>query len=404
LKDGRELDGTVISAPDSDIAIVKINATDLPALAFADSSALKPGQLCMAVGAPFGLENTVTFGHISALGRANQVPDMSMPLQGRYYADMIQTDASINMGNSGGPLFNVDGQVIGVNTAIYSPTGVSAGIGFAIPANQAKFIGNMLIEKGKIVKSMLGVRPENLKEFEKKEKGVEGGAVVAAFAEGEGITSPAKQAGIKLGDIITKIGTTAIRNELDLRNAMLVYAPGTTVPIEFIRDGKSMKIDVKLVEFKAPAMPKVQQQQIPGFDDEMMKRFKGFEGNDDELFKKFRDRFENEGQGDEPRLRSGKAQLGVNVGTLTDEVRKQHNIPSDVEGAYVADVQRGSVAEKVGIQAGDVITEFNGKKLSTSEDLVNAIGDVKWGETRTIKFGRYGKNAQSVQELPVTFK
>ena len=207
-KEGREYDGTVIRAQDSDLAIVKIDAKDLPALAFGDSSKLKAGQMCMAVGAPFGLENSVTFGHISALGRVNDIPDMSMVQQGRRYADMIQTDASINMGNSGGPLLNVDGQVIGVNTAIYSPTGVSAGIGFAIPSNQAKFIGDMLIEKGKIVRSVIGVYPENLKEYEKKDMGITGGARVKGFPPSEQSASPAKKAGILENDIVTKIGST----------------------------------------------------------------------------------------------------------------------------------------------------------------------------------------------------
>ena len=161
LKDGREFDGKVTRAHDSDIAVVKIDAKSLPTLAFGDSNKLRAGQMAMACGSPFGLEQSVTYGHISALGR-----DKTM-IEGRYYPDMIQTDTAINMGNSGGPLCNIEGQVVGLNTAIYSPSGTSAGIGFAIPSNQVRLIVDKLIESGKVTRAQIGVMPQNLTDYQK---------------------------------------------------------------------------------------------------------------------------------------------------------------------------------------------------------------------------------------------
>ncbi len=408
LKDGREYDGKVIRAEDSsgDLAIVKIEAKDLPSLAFSDSSQLRPGQLCMAVGAPFGLENSVTFGHISALGRVNNIPDASVTQQGRRYADMIQTDASINMGNSGGPLLNIDGQVIGVNTAIYSPSGVSAGIGFAIPSNQAKFIGNMLIEKGKIVRSVIGVYPENLKEYEKKDMSLTGGARIVGFPPETQSASPAKKAGIKEGDIVTKIGTTPINSELDLRNAMLIYAPGTKVPVEVVRAGKRLTLDVALEEYKAPAKPQAQNlQEMPGMDkDEFLKRFpKGFDGREEDVFKEFRKQMEQGGgEGQEPR--AGRAQLGVSIGNVTDEIRKSQSIPSGVEGAFISSVQPDSSAANAGLSAGDVITQLGNKKITSADELITEMERVKPGDTKPLKIGRYTKGVSQSLEKSVTFK
>src|SRR5579864_5351168 len=159
LADGREFPGTVRRAPDNDIAVVKINASNLTPAQFGDSGRVRVGQFAMAVGSPFNLDETVTVGHISALNRENTIPDERAPLGARVYTDLIQTDAPINMGNSGGPLINVDGQVVGVNSAIYSGTGGSVGIGFAIPSNQAREIAEMLIDKGSVTKAYLGLRP-----------------------------------------------------------------------------------------------------------------------------------------------------------------------------------------------------------------------------------------------------
>jgi len=231
LYDGREFPGKVIRAEDSDIAVVKIEAKDLPALQFANSNEVRSGEFAMAVGAPFGLDNTVTVGHISALQRTNQIPD---PTTGKYrmYWDLIQTDAPINMGNSGGPLVNIEGQVVGINTAIFSPTGTSGGIGFAISSNQARLLAETLIEKGKVTRGFLGIQPENLKGYQKKDFGVNEGALVVDLPN----DGPAAMAGVKKGDVVVRIGSMPITSQVDLRNSMIKYAPGSKIEIEVVRD------------------------------------------------------------------------------------------------------------------------------------------------------------------------
>lgn len=400
MRDGREYDGKVMRAQDSDIAIVKIDAKDLPVLAFADSSELRPGQMVMAVGAPFGLENSVTFGHVSALGRATGIGEQGEDT--RYYPDLIQTDASINMGNSGGPLVNVDGQIVGVNTAIYSPSGTSAGIGFAIPSNQAKFISDMLVKNGKITRSMIGLIPDNLKDYEKKDKHLTGGAVVSMVAP----DGAAAKAGIQKGDIVTKIGTSVINSQLDLRNAMLVYAPSTKVPVTLIRGDKTITVDVTLEPFKMPEAPK--QEQIP------MQQFgngQPFDFPDDGsgdpfggLPKIFQRGQRPDVDQDVPAIRNGQAKLGVQVGDTTAAARKQFSIPSNVSGAVVMDVQPGSVGEQIGLQPGDVITELAGTRITNGASLTKVMGSIKWGDNKQIKFSRYGNGSTMNSDMTITFR
>ncbi|MGV3618473.1 MAG: trypsin-like peptidase domain-containing protein [Fimbriimonas sp.] len=383
LKDGRSFDGKVTRAEDTDIAVVKIDAKDLPTLGIADSSKVRPGQLVMAVGSPFGLEQSVTFGHISAIGRLQGI-------QNRAYFDLIQTDTPINVGNSGGPLVNIEGQLVGVNTAIFTTTGGSAGIGFAIPGNQARFIAETLINKGKLTRSMIGLVPENLKDYQKKEMSLEGGARVEEVSS----DGPAAAAGIKVGDVVVKIGTTPIHNQMDLRNAMLVYAPGTTVPVELIRDGKKQTLNVKLVTYKKPATPN-----LPSTP-EGMPRMKDF----DQFFKDIPEMTPREESDDDvPAIREGQARLGVSVMNLTDEKRKEYKVPANVKGVVVEDVVPGSVAEKNGVRKGDVILSFDGKTIETPEDLTRAVSATKWGEKRKLKTQRFG-TGQMTMERDVEFK
>jgi serine protease Do len=393
LKDGREFDGKVTRAHDSDIAIVKIDAKNLPTLAFGDSNKLRPGQMAMAIGSPFGLEQSVTYGHISALGR-----DKTM-IENRYYPDMIQTDTAINMGNSGGPLCNIGGQVIGLNTAIYSPSGTSAGIGFAIPSNQVRLIADKLIESGKVVRSQIGLIPENMTDYQKQQKHVQGGALVLDAPENQ----PAGMAGIKKDDIVVRIGHTSITSQLDLRNSMLEYAPGSTVAVEIIRDGAHKTFNVKLQAHK-----EVTEQSEEGMGGQsgpqQFRLPRGFEDAPD-FFKDFPGMgTPRHGQSQTPPTSpDGKAHLGVTVGNLTDDVRQQYAIPNDVKGAIVGQVSQGSVAERVGIQAGDIIQMLGNKQITSAEDLTAAIAGVKPGETRHIKFSRYAQGSQMTSELDVTF-
>lgn len=394
LKDGREFEGKVTRAEDSDLALVKIDAKDLPTLAFGDSNLVEPGQLSMAVGAPFGLVNSVTVGHISALARDKTV------IQDRLYPDLIQTDTAINMGNSGGPLVNVDGQVIGINTAIYSPTGTSAGIGFAIPSNQAKFITDLLVKDGKITRSMLGLVPENLTEYQKLQKKVAGGALVQDV-----MGEPAKSAGILKDDIVTRIGKSAITQQIDLRNAMLIYRPGSTVPVEVIRDGKKLTLDVTLLPYSRPktvadmspgqnGLPKGFQlppnmnpfDEIPGMPNTQEPPQSG--SPDSEV----------------PPVREGKAKLGVGVQDLSANLRTTYNIPSNATGVLVMTIEPGSVADRMGIQAGDLIQALGDKTTDSAKALSLAMSEVKWGDTRRVKFSRFGKNSRASSDATVTFR
>jgi serine protease Do len=388
LNDGREFIGTVIRAEDSDIAVVKIDATDLPSLAFADSTKVRPGQMCMAIGSPFGFENSVTVGHVSALGRMNAIADPRLGRDRGYY-DLIQTDAPINMGNSGGPLMSVDGQVVGINTSIFSPTGVNMGIGFAIPSNQARFIAETLIEKGKVVRAYLGVAPESLKEFQKKEMNLPGGALLMEVRSDE----PAAIAGLKEGDVVVRIGTYPVNDQMDLRNVMLRYEPGQTVPVEVVRNGERKTFQVKLAEPKPVVRPQPQQRmprtpEFPNFQDIPELR-------------EFRGRLQEE---DVPPLRSGNARLGVTVDSITANHRKQFNIPEDVQGAVVTAIEPNSVAQREGIQVGDVIQEVGDMKIDGAPKLVEAMQGVRWGQARRIRIGRYGENSQFLRTYDVRFE
>lgn len=389
LKDGREFKGTVTRAPFADIALVKIDAKDLPTLSFADSSKVRPGQFAMALGAPFGLENTVTVGHVSALHRSEQF------IQDKVYADLIQTDASINRGNSGGPLINIDGQVVGVNTAIFSPSGVSAGIGFAIPSNQAKFIGDILLEKGKVTRAYLGVRMESLKEFEKKDMKLSGGAkVVDPGRDMPGFTAsdtPAGKAGLRPGDIIVQIGDRKIDSSVDLRNSMLVYAPGTDVDVKYVRDGKSASAKVKLGA--APEPPKMTSPQ----SDELESPF-GME-----IPEELRKMIPEEKPVQPITPDSSRPRLGVSVADVTAEMRKQFGVPEGTKGAVVLSVSPGSPAATLGMKPGDVITKIGSRAISSSNEIVEVVSKMKSGESTSVAYSRFSDGATTKVEATVTF-
>jgi serine protease Do len=410
LTDGRELKGTVIRSDDAgDIAVVKVDAHDLPTLKFADSNDVRPGITAMAVGSPFGLENSVTIGHVSALDRKQFISDPRFPGGERFYADLIQTDAAINMGNSGGALVDVDGRLIGINTAIASSTGGSNGIGFAVPSKQAQLIADMLIKDGKVTRAYLGLEPVALKDVQKKELGVDEGAYVNRVEP----KTPADSAGIKVGDVVTKIADTPIHTYMDLRNAMYRYKPGTSVKVEYVRDKQKKSTDVALrVAPKLNATP----QRMTPFQ-------RGFRSPFPDNPSPFNSRpFGNTPFGDDPfgdslpspngrnpersdqatPKRTGAAHLGAMVSPLTKDLRAQFHVPADKNGAMVASTEPGSVAERLGMHAGDVITEFNGKAINSADDLLAGLKSVKWGDKATISFSRWS-DANSVSSMTESF-
>ena len=403
MKDGRQFVGKVTRAEDSDIAIVRIPAKDLPTLKLADSANVRPGEFAVAVGAPLGLDNTVTIGHVSAIGRQTAVPDTSLAVGGRNYPTLIQTDAAINPGNSGGPLLDVNGEVIGVNTVIYSMNGGSNGIGFAIPSAQVRLVADLLLRDGKLTRSYLGVLPEDVKEYRRKELGITGGALVADVPN----DGPAAEAGIQKDDVILRIGQSPVNSGIDLRNAMLRYAPGTTVPVEILRGKDRKTVNVKLTKPKALVAQK--SEGTTGMP-RGLQMPKGLDGDTlDSLRQQMEDMMRGrngDGRGgavpnasdeesDVPPVREGgKAQLGVTVLDAKDG-RK---------GAVVGSVEPGSVAARAGMREGDVVESFDGKPLASGADLVKAMTGVKWGETHRVRFVRKSGDNTTTVERTVRFR
>jgi serine protease Do len=324
LADGRDFKGKVILDPRTDLAVVKIDATGLPAVSFADSDQVKVGQWAVAIGNPFELQNTVTVGVVSALRRQSD-PGFDI-----NYPEAIQTDAAINPGNSGGPLVDVDGKVIGVNFAIISNTRQSAGIGFAIPSNTVKFVMDQLITKGKVVRGYLGLVPIDLNPAKAKVYGVQKGALVESVDQ----DSPAGKAGIKVADVITKVDAKPVNSELDLRHIVQAIAPGTTVKLTIWRDKAEKVIPVKLGE--APALT---------------------------------------AQGE---TESG-GNLGLTVKALTPDMAKSLGVPVTV-GVVVSSVEQGGAADRVGIQEQDVITEINNTRITNVTTFNEAVRKLKSGD------------------------
>ena len=238
--DGSKANGTVLRAPNVDIALVKVERRNLPTAVLGDSSTVKPGQIVFAFGSPFGLEKTVTMGIVSAIGRREVIRGADMP---RFYPDLIQTDAAINGGNSGGPLVNTRGEVIGINTAIVSGfTGGNVGVGFAIPINRAKAVVRQLIEKGSYVRGYLGVGLEDLTPDMKEELKVERGALVTEVERG----SPADKAGIQAGDVIVEMDGKPIENQVALRDMIAEKGPNAEARFKIVRGGRTLTVSATL--------------------------------------------------------------------------------------------------------------------------------------------------------------
>lgn len=342
LSDGRQFTGKVYPDYKSDLAIVKIDpgATPLPVAKFADSSSVRSGQWAIAVGSPFDLQNTVTVGIISAVGRHQLIPGETGE-GGRYYPDLIQTDAAINPGNSGGPLFNIDGEVVGINVAIESPVEGSAGIGFAIPITIAQSVVTALIDKGKVVRGFLGLQPDDLTPAAQAEYGQKEGA----FVRDVGMDSPAGKAGLHAGDIITQFGGTPITNEITLREAIAATAPGKEVKITLVRNGKPLTVTATIA---AP-------QASPG----------------------------DAAPTPTPPVDS-QYKIGLGVRDLTAQERQQFTLADDAPGVFVASVAPGSAAEYANLAEGMVLQQINGTDIHNPEEFKKAVGDIKGADVTMI--------------------
>ncbi len=313
LHDGRTLEAELVGTdPRSEVAVIKIDAEELPFLETADSAKLDIGEWVIAIGNPFGLAETLTVGVVSAKGRSN--------IGLADYEDFIQTDAAINPGNSGGPLLNIDGKVIGINTAIMSQSGGYMGIGFAIPINMALAIRDQLVEKGRVTRGFLGVRlnpqygDEMAKSFGLDEAR---GALVAEVME----DTPGAEAGLRSGDIILQINGDELRDSNELMNKVALMRPGTNVTLKIFRDGKEIEKKVELGTFPGDEESEAEAGEILG-------------------------------------------ELGFSVTELTPELGSRLGYELD-EGVVVSEVESGSIAEAAGIQQGHLILGVNRKPVTS---------------------------------------
>ena len=240
LHDGRELDAEVVgSDPDTDIAVIKVDAERLVEMPIGDSDSLRVGDFVIAIGNPFGLGHTVTSGIVSALGRSGIGGIDSLE-------DFIQTDASINPGNSGGALVSLDGELVGINSAIISRSGGNVGIGFAVPTHIARSVMNQILDYGEVRRGLLGVSIDTIdsRSAEALNADVNSGALITRVSS----ASAAEDAGLQVGDIIVAVNDKKIDNALDLRNAVGLMNPGQRVSIDYIRDGQRRSTRAELGE------------------------------------------------------------------------------------------------------------------------------------------------------------
>jgi len=324
LYDKREFKGKVVGVDSrTDLAVVKIDAKDLPTLTFGDSAKLKVGDVVLAVGNPFGLNQTITMGIVSAVGRSN--------IGLSDFEDFIQTDAAINPGNSGGALVNGSGELVGINTAIFSTSGGYMGIGFAIPSDMAKTVMDSIIKHGRVIRGWLGVSIQNLTPELAKSLGIKDteGALIAGVEN----DSPADKAGLKRGDLVVEMNGKKIKDVTTLRNTVASTAPGTKVDFKVNRNGKEMTITVTLAEYKEKKIIK-------------------------------KTEFNN-------------VLKGVTVQQITPSLRDKLNLPEGMAGVVVTAVSPDSPAQG-GLQPNDVIEEVNRKAVRTAqeyEDIVSKIGE-----------------------------
>jgi Do/DeqQ family serine protease len=326
--DKREFEAKLIgSDPPSDVALLKIDATKLPNVGFGNSAKLRLGEFVLAIGNPYGVGQTVTMGIVSAKGRTPNIGKVE-------YEDFIQTDAAINPGNSGGALVNMQGELVGINTAIISKSGGAQGIGFAVPSNMVKPILEQVREHGRVRRGYLGVTiqdltPELAHAFRLKDtKGVVIGDVVEK--------GPASRAKIQAEDVILSFNDQPATNASDLRNAIALMKPGSKVRLAILRAEKKLELTVTLDEKAPSAEPEAQA--------------------------------EAEEREPTPMLLAG-----LTVRDLSRDIRKKFDVPAAVSGVVVSDVEQGSLAQRAGLVRGDVITSVDRQPVRSAADFSRLV-------------------------------
>jgi serine protease Do len=338
----------------SDTALLQLTELPdhpLPVSKFGDSAQLEPGDWVMAIGNPFTLSNTITVGVVSAIGRSTETA-----VSGRF-GEMIQTDAAINRGNSGGPLLNIRGEVVGINTQIVSDqTGGNLGIGFAIPINTVKSMLPQL-ERGKVVRGRIGVevsrKPMTREDAQDLGLPAPSGALISAVGEG-----PAKAAGMRIDDVVVEFNGKPVRNSDELVTMVTATAPGTTVPVKIVRARKTMSLNVKVEELNIEAEQAQAQtaQNAPA-------------------------------PGAEPK----ETGFGMTIEGVTPNVARRLSLPSGATGAIVSDVDQAGAAASSGIRPGDVITQINGQPVTSVDQADKALDAIPQGRTARIVIFRGGR-------------
>ncbi|MEN9932747.1 MAG: hypothetical protein RIS17_1320, partial [Pseudomonadota bacterium] len=341
LADRREFKARVVGRdPLTDLAVLKIEATGLPFVQFGNSQAVRVGDWSIAIGNPFGLGGTVTAGIISALHR-----DIGSGQYDRY----IQTDASINQGNSGGPLFDLAGNVIGINTAIFSPTGGNVGLGFAIPAELAKPVVDQLKATGAVKRGYLGVAIQRLSSDIAAGLGLpkDKGEIVATVEPG----GPAARAGVRQGDVILTVGGREVDYDNSLSYLVATTPIGTTVPLELIRDGKRIRLNATIAQRPSEAVV-AQRAGLPGDGDDTPA------GDDSSKA---------------PGIEAARASLGITLQPLTAQLRQQLRLDEKVQGVVIAGISPSSDAASKGLQRGDIIIKIGQKPVTSPAEAAAAV-------------------------------
>lgn len=344
LSDKREFKAKLIGTdPKTDIAIVRIEATGLPTIPLADSDKLEVGEFVLAVGNPFGLTQTVTLGIVSALGRAAGIAE---------YEDFIQTDAAINPGNSGGALVNVRGELVGINTAIFSQSGGNMGIGFAVPSNMAQSIMGQLVQTGKVVRGWLGVSIQELTPELASQFGV--GETKGVLVSDVMDDSPAKKAGFERADVIVEYDGKSMDSPTHLRNAVAQTPVGKKVTVKILRDKKPKTIDVTIVE-----QPK------------------------------------SMAQAGEEETGDSATPAGVlsdlDVRELNEELANRYGLKPSERGVVVVRVKAGSTAEELGVREGDIVVEVNRQAVTSIKTYERIAGKLPKDQAVLLLLKRQGR-------------
>jgi serine protease Do len=341
LDNGTKLSAKVIGRDArTDIAVLKVDAKkQLPYIQLGNSANVKPGQWVVAMGNPFGLGGSVTAGIVSANGR---------DIGAGPYDQFIQIDAPINQGNSGGPLFTQDGKVIGINTAILSPSGGSIGIGFAIPSDLIRTVVAQLESSGKVTRGYIGVEAQQVSDAMAKALRV--GAGSGALIAGVQRDAPAARAGLEPGDVITAVNGQNVKNPHDLAVNIAAVQPGDEVKLEVLRDG-----DSKTVAMKVGQMP-------------------------------------NEQTASNDTAQQSRERIGLALAPLSPELRGQLEVPDGTRGVVVRTVEPGSPAEQAGLQAGDVIVGVGGKQVASPGEAANAIRGASKDHAVALRIVRNGQS------------